>query len=71
MKTNIVTKASIAGQNHGAVVRAGVINAALAVRDTVANKVAPRAKTAGSTAVTSVKSGLAYGVGFVRNLAGF
>lgn len=65
-----VSSASALGQNHGAVARAAIINAALTVRDTVANKVAPAAKTGGSKVTTGAKAGLAYGVGFVRNLVG-
>lgn len=49
-------RASAAGQNHGAIARAAVDTAALAVRDTVANVVAP-----------SVVAGAKYTVGFVRN----
>jgi hypothetical protein len=49
-------RASLRGQNDGAVARAAVDNAVLTVRDTVSNTVVP-----------TVKAGALYVGGFVRN----
>ncbi len=70
MKEANVSRMSAAGQNNGAVARAAVINAALSVRDTVANTVAPRATSGAKVALSYAKGSLAYGVGFVRNFVG-
>lgn len=78
-KKDIVASASVAGQNHGAIARAAVINAALYTRDTLANKVKPAAKTSGTKAYaaarrgaetggTGLKAVAAYVTSFVRNV---
>lgn len=79
--TRQVVNASKAGQQHGALVRAAAINAALSVRDAAVNATdmaidgvehgaTATKRVADEVVVPRVKAGAAYATSFVRTLFG-